>query len=595
MGFRVVAALACFVLLANLPSNAQTPPAAPDAGQGGVTILTDGIVNPNGAAVRAISELSQHLDKAGNMRVLPLMGYGGAANVRDLLKLRGTDLAVLNSDILAYLDQVKTYPEARSRLRYVTELFDQKVFLIAGKDVVSLDQLANKAVAVLDGSGAQVTAVTIFGLLKIPVKIAPQRSSQALNMAIKNGADAILVLEQDAALVPRDDSLQLIPIPSNERLTRIYRTSKIEASESPGLGISTPIETVKVSTLLATFEWKKTHARFPHVSRFIGGLFAALPKLRQNTPNSIWLETDAQEQVLDWQRFTAADLLRTTVTAAKREGAEVALADRKPRTEREGSAARILASPRPPLTDQRQPGGALIAELAAAALASSAPTEPPRPAAEIVWLRDEAELLKTIFRDGSSDIAIAWDRPNCTSAQDLGPNSVVLCDKAVFSDPIFQSVFALFTRADANLKFDDDASLAGKTLCLPEGADISDLNQDNRRWISGKIIGLLRPASVFDCISLVEQGKADGLFMHELEGRLALRRLGIHQQFRTAERPVAVRTIHAVASKKSPRAVELIAALNAGLAKLKQTGRYAEIVQKQLSPFWREMRADVKP
>ena len=173
MGFRFFAALAWFVLLAISPGHAQAPTNAPNVGQGGVTILTDGISNPNGPALRVMSELSLHLDKIGDMRVLPLMGYGGAANVRDLLKLRGADLALLNSDILAYLDQVKSYPEARSRLRYVTELFDQKVFLVARKEVASLDQLAGKTVAVLEGSAGQVTAVTIFGLLKIPAKMLP--------------------------------------------------------------------------------------------------------------------------------------------------------------------------------------------------------------------------------------------------------------------------------------------------------------------------------------------------------------------------------------------------------------------------------------
>lgn len=594
MGIRGFAALAWFLLLAIPSGIAQTPP-APDVGQGGVTIMTDGIVNPNGPAVRAISELSLHLDKIGNMRVLPWMGYGGAANVRDLLKLRGTDFAVLNNDILAYLDNVKAYPEARSRIRYVTELFEQRVFLVARPDITSLDKLAGKNIAVIEGSGGQVTAVTIFGLLKIPVKIVPQRSGEALTMAIKNGADAVFVLEQDLTLVPRGAGLQLVPIPANERLARIYRPGKIEPSENPGLPASAAIETVKVATLLATFDWKKTHVRFPNVSRFVGGFFAALPKLRRDNPNSIWLETNVHQQVLDWQRFSAADQLRATLPPAKGEGTEAGPANPKPRTEVQSAAAHILASPRPPLADQRQPGGALVAELVASALAVSGTTGQLLPSAEITWVRDESEQLKMIFRDGSSDIAITWDRPNCDSPGDLGPNSVTLCNNAVFSDAIFQSVFALFTRADSDLIFADDASLAGKTLCLPQGADVSDLNRDNRNWVSEKRVNLLRPTSILDCVSLVEQGKADGLFMHELEGRLALRRLGIQQQFRIAERPVAVRTLHAIAAKNSPPALELISGLNAGLAKLKQTGRYAEIVQKQLSPFWSEMKADVKP
>ena len=595
MGSRIFAALALFVLLAIPSGRAETPAGSPDTGLGGVTILTDGIVNPNGPAVRAISELSLYLDKLRDMRVLPLTGYGGAANVRDLLKLRGTDLAILNSDIFAYLDQVKSYPEARGRIRYVTELFDQRVFLVARKEIASIDQLGGKTVAVLDGSAGQVTALTLFGLLKIPVKIVPQRSGEALNMAVRNGADAMLVLEQDLSLVPWGGDLQLLPIPANQRLAKIYQASKIEPSESPGLPISAPIETVKVSTVLATFDWKKANARYPHVSRFIEELFAALPKLRRDNPNSIWLETDVQQKVPDWQRFSVADELRATVTLKREEGARANLANPKPRAEGPSPAAHILVSPRPPLTDQTQASGGLVAELVASALAISGGGKETRPSAEIIWIQDQAEQLKAVFKDGASDIAIAWDRPDCGNPGDLGPNSARLCENTVFSDPIFQSVFALFTRADSDLRFANDASLAGKTLCLPAGADVSDLNRDNRNWVSEKTVNFLRPASILDCISLTEQGKADGLFMHELEGRVALRRLGIQEKFRIAERPVSVRTIHAIAAKNSPRALELIGAINEGLAKLKQNGAYAKIVEKQLSPFWSETRADVKP
>ena len=86
MGFRYFVSLALGLLLASPAATAQQPPPPPvDVSQGAVTILTDGITNPNSPALRAMSEISLHLDKIGDLRVLPLMGYGGEANVRDLL------------------------------------------------------------------------------------------------------------------------------------------------------------------------------------------------------------------------------------------------------------------------------------------------------------------------------------------------------------------------------------------------------------------------------------------------------------------------------------------------------------------------------
>ena len=564
-----------------------------DVGQGAVTILTDGITNPNGPALRAMSELSLHLDKIGHIRVLPLMGYGGEANVRDLLKLRGADFALLNSDILAYLDQIKAYPEARDRIRYVTQLFDQKAFLVARADVSSIEQLAGKVVATpSEGSASYITAATIFGLLRIPAKIAPQPRGESLAAAIQKDADAVLLLEQDLAQLPTGPGLHLLPIPASKATTRVYRVARIEASEVKGLAVASPVETVKMATLLASFDWKKTHGRYPPVSRFIGEFFKSLPALRRDHPRSIWLETNVQAEVPGWERYSLAKELRATVPVARRQGAEVSFAAKTEPVQSAGEAIHLLVSPRPPLADQEQVDGGLIADLVASAMKLSSADQAAQPTFSMAWVRDPAEQLETLIKNKSADIGIAWDRPDCDNPEDLGSNSVVLCDNAVLSDPIFQSVVVLFTRADSNLDFKDDASLAGRTLCLPASADISDLDRDGRHWVSEKKVTLLRPNTLINCVSLVEEGKADAMLMHELEGRIVLQRLGIGQTFRIATRPVAVRGIHAIAAKNDPRGAELIRRLNEGLAKLKQSGAYAAIIQKQLAPLWRAIKAE---
>src|SRR5262249_33518421 len=131
---RLVALMAGLLALAT-PAAAEQRQKAP-ARTGTVTILTDGIAEPNSSATRAVNELAKEV---GNVRVLPIAGHGAVGNVRDLLGLRGVDLAVLNSDIFQFLDQTHQYPKARSQIRYVTPIHNQKVYLLAREEFKTID------------------------------------------------------------------------------------------------------------------------------------------------------------------------------------------------------------------------------------------------------------------------------------------------------------------------------------------------------------------------------------------------------------------------------------------------------------------------
>src|SRR5262249_61336034 len=113
-----------------LSAYAQQPVRPTVAGAGTVTILTDALAAANSRATRAVNELAELPQGVGNIRVLSLAGHGAVENARDLLHLRGVDLAVLNSDILKFLELTRQLPHARKRVRYVTHLFDQVVYLL---------------------------------------------------------------------------------------------------------------------------------------------------------------------------------------------------------------------------------------------------------------------------------------------------------------------------------------------------------------------------------------------------------------------------------------------------------------------------------
>src|SRR3954468_7981319 len=56
----------------------------------------------DGTYMRFADELAKVLDDGDSLRILPMVSYGAASNLDDLLYLRGVDLAVTQSDVFEY-------------------------------------------------------------------------------------------------------------------------------------------------------------------------------------------------------------------------------------------------------------------------------------------------------------------------------------------------------------------------------------------------------------------------------------------------------------------------------------------------------------
>ena len=320
---RRLIAFATLLLALALPAHAEQQQKAPATARGTVTVLTDGIAEPNGGATRAINELAKEI---GNIRVLPIAGHGAVANVRDLLRLKGVDFAVLNSDIFPFLEQTRQYPNAQKQIRYVTHIYSQKVYLLTRKEFKTIDDLRGRKLAVPSrGAGSHTTAMTLFNLLGIDVVL---HSGVDLDDFKVESFDGILLLGDElararlSAQARRD--LQVMPIGLAPPLRATYRPAVIEPQELPGVAVAENTETVAVSTLLAVYNWTSAQPRYADVSGFSTRLFAALPRLRQNA-SSIWRQADINAQIGGWSRYSAVQLARGL---SKEQLAQLALAAR---------------------------------------------------------------------------------------------------------------------------------------------------------------------------------------------------------------------------------------------------------------------------
>jgi ABC-type amino acid transport substrate-binding protein len=585
---RRLIAFATLLLALALPADAEQQQKAPVTARGTVTVLTDGIAEPNSGATRAINELAKEI---GNIRVLPIAGHGAVANVRDLLQLKGVDFAVLNSDIFPFLQQTRQYPNAQKQIRYVTHIYSQKVYLLTRKEFKTIDDLRGRKLAVPSrGAGSHTTAMTLFNLLGIDVVL---HSGVDLDDFKVESFDGILLLGDElararlSAQARRD--LQVMPIGLAPPLRATYRPAVIEPQELPGVAVAENTETVAVSTLLAVYNWTSAQPRYADVSGFSTRLFAALPRLRQNA-SSVWRQADINAQIGGWSRYSAVQLARGL---SKEQLAQLALAEQPQATlppVRDAPMAAVaapkitvLAMGRAPLAEPQLPAGGLIPELLRSSLSKARPGGG-RSEIELRWAT--AAPVKSLLSDDTIDISLPWDGADCERPNDLMQASAVLCDNALYSDPILEVVVGLFTRADSKFTFATDESILGKSICISGDQDVSPLNGQGRDWISQKRVAAVRKPTLLDCASAVQTQEADAFVASDLEGRYVLDRLGLSRDFRMLERPLGIRGVHVVAAREHVQASELISAVNRGLKQLKETDAYAAIVRTHLMRLW---------
>jgi ABC-type amino acid transport substrate-binding protein len=577
---------ATLLLALALPADAEQQQKAPATARGTVTVLTDGIAEPNSGATRAINELAKEI---GNIRVLPIAGHGAVANVRDLLQLKGVDFAVLNSDVFPFLEQTRQYPNARKQIRYVTHIYSQKVYLLTRKEFKTIDDLRGRKLAVPSrGAGSHTTAMTLFNLLGINVVLHAGVDLDDFNV---ESFDGILLLGDElararlSAQARRD--LQVMPIGLAPPLRATYRPAVIEPRELAGVAVAENTETVAVSTLLAVYNWTSAQPRYADVSGFSTRLFAVLPRLRQNA-SSVWRQTDINAQIAGWSRYSAVQLARGL---SKEQLAQLAVTERPQAMlppvgdAATGSVAAppkitVLAMGRAPLAEPQLPAGGLIPELLRSSLSKA------RLGSEIELRWATTAPVKALLSDDTIDISLPWDGADCERPNDLVQASAVLCDNALYSDPILEVVIGLFTRADSKFTFATEESILGKSICISGDQDVSPLNGQGRDWISQKRVTAVRKPTLLDCASAVQTQEADAFVASDLEGRYVLDRIGLSRDFRMLERPLGIRGVHVVAAREHVQASELISAVNRGLKELKETDAYAAIVRTHLMRLW---------
>jgi uncharacterized protein len=277
---------------------------------GTVGIVSGGL---NGTYIRIAAELAAVLDDGDTLRVLPLVGKGSVQNIADILFLKGIDIGIVQSDVLAYIKRERLYPGADKSIQYIAKLYNEEFHILAGKDIARVEDLAGKKVNFdVANSGTAMTASLVFDRLKTTVE--PVHDDQALALdKLRRGEIAALayVAGKPASLfrdLKPEEGLHFLALPLDPALLETYLPAQFSHADYPTLvPEGSVVDTLAVGAVMAVYNWAPGSDRYRKVARFVDAFFDKFPALLEPSRHPKWKEVNLAAQVPDWTRFAPAE------------------------------------------------------------------------------------------------------------------------------------------------------------------------------------------------------------------------------------------------------------------------------------------------
>ncbi len=276
-----------------------------------------------GTYVRIAADLAAVLD-GPDLRVLPILGRGSVQNTLDIMFLRGVDVGIVQSDVLAYLKRERTIPGVERSIQYIAKLYNEELHLLGGKATTNLAALAGKKVNVDSrGSGTFITATLLFDKLGIAVEMTHFDQALALEKLRAGEIAALAYVAGRPTRLFRDvraeEGLRFIPIPASDALLDTYLPATLSSTDYPTLiAAGESVETIAVGAVMAVYGWPRNSERFQRVSRFVDAFFSRFSQLLQPPRHAKWKEVNLAAQLPGWTRFAGAEV--ALAASSEREG-----------------------------------------------------------------------------------------------------------------------------------------------------------------------------------------------------------------------------------------------------------------------------------
>jgi uncharacterized protein len=267
----------------------------------------------NGISVKIAEDLANLVDDGATRRVVPVVGKGSLQSLFDLKYLRGVDMAILQTDVLAYAKEQNLISALDSSFTYITRLYNEEFHLLVGPDTQSIAELASKKVNFdLRGSGTAITARRLFDFLKIPAVVVNDSQEVALEK-LRRGEIAALafVAGRPAPLftgLTENGGFHFLPVPFNGSLSNDYAPARLTSADYPHLiPRGQAVDTVAVGNVLAVAELRQLPERYKSVANFVDVFFTGFQSLQTPGHHPKWQEVNLAAEFPGWRRFAPAE------------------------------------------------------------------------------------------------------------------------------------------------------------------------------------------------------------------------------------------------------------------------------------------------
>ncbi len=258
-------------------------------------------------------ELAQVLDDGENLRILPIVTYGAASNLDDLLYLRGVDVGVTQSDVFEYFRTQRKTVNLESRINYIIRLPTSEMHVLARNEINSLADLRGKKVNFGPaGSASSLTGTIVFQ--RAGVQVEPTNLDNPLALQkLKSGEIAALIRVINKpidffAKIPANSGLHLVPIPFTKAYEDLYALGEFTSQEYPTLVPPGQVaDTIAVPAVLAVFNWQKNTDRYRKVQRFVEAFFTKFEQFQQPPRHPKWRDVNLAATVPGWTRWSVAE------------------------------------------------------------------------------------------------------------------------------------------------------------------------------------------------------------------------------------------------------------------------------------------------
>jgi TRAP-type uncharacterized transport system substrate-binding protein len=194
----------------------------------------------SGTYMTFANELAEVLDDGDNLRVIPIVTYGAASNLDDLLYLRNIDVAVTQADVFEYFRTQRKISNLEYRVNYIVRLPVSEMHVLARTDIKSIEDLRGKKVSFGPaGSASSLTGTIVFQRLGVQVEQVLYDNPTALQK-LKTGELAALVRVIGKpidffAKIPTNSGLHFMPIPFSKAFADYYTVGELTSKEYPAL------------------------------------------------------------------------------------------------------------------------------------------------------------------------------------------------------------------------------------------------------------------------------------------------------------------------------------------------------------------------